>query len=148
MRRASLRLSLALLCLAGCGDEPRATASAAPVQGAPIRAAKKADPVPPEAAAIGDMDARSSAESAGDPPSAIAPVTAAPAPAGGTSASLPAASDDDYQEVDFDLLAGFECASYASSERPPRSEERRVGKEWRRRGGAYAYKSNDDTLER
>src|SRR5262245_19012685 len=125
MSRVPLLPSLALLLVAGCGDEPRAPSAAGPVQGAPIRA-KKPEPLPPEDATIGDTDAGPSGETGGDPPSAMAPVTAFPAPVGAAPASPAAvapASGDEYEEVDFDVLSGFECASYASSERPPIPEK-------------------------
>jgi hypothetical protein len=129
MRRLSLQLSLGLLCVAGCGDPAPPLAAADPVQGAPMRRPKKA-PMPPEAAAIGDMDTGRPGETSGEPPSAVAPVTKVPAPVGAASAAASAsasapqpAADDEYQEVDFDELSAFECASYASTERPPIPEK-------------------------
>jgi len=108
----------ALLFVAGCDERPHAPADTRPVQGAPLRSAK-ATPLPPEAAAIGDTDARLPGEANPEPPLAIAPVKPAPAPAPASADPVPAAGGDEYQEVDFELLAGFECASYASTERPP-----------------------------
>jgi hypothetical protein len=122
MSRGPLLL-LASLLAAGCGEGPPAATAKAPVQGAPIRA-KEPAPLPPEAASIGDTDAGRPGETGGGPPSAIAPVAAAPVPAPAPPASPAAtAKNEEYEEVDFDLLSGFECASYASSERPPIPEK-------------------------
>ena len=117
MRRAAVPL-IALLLVAGCDERPHAPADTRPVQGAPLRIAK-ATPLPAEAAAIGDTDARLPGEASPEPPLAIEPVKPAPAPAD----PAPAANGDEYQELDFELLAGFECASYASTERPPVPEK-------------------------
>jgi hypothetical protein len=122
MRRVSLLPSLALLLVAGCGDPVPPLAAAGPVQGAPMRGPKKA-PMPPEAAAIGDTDSGRPGETGGEAPSAVAPVATAPAPVGAAPAPAApapqAAAGDEFQEVDFDELSAFECASYASTERPP-----------------------------
>lgn len=124
MSRAPLLL-VASLVVAGCGDAASAPAVAAagPVQGAPLRPPKPT-PLPPEAATIGDTDSSPPADPAIAPPSATAPASATPAAAAAPAATpVAAASDDDYLEVDFDQLSGFECASYASTERPPIPEK-------------------------
>lgn len=138
MRLASL-LVLALLAAAGCGDAAPLTAAAGPVQGAPLRA-PKTESVPAELAAIGDVDTSPPGGTSADalppivpapaapaetPPPAPAPApaeTPSPAPAPAPVAAA-AASDDEFEEVDFDVLAAFECASYASTERPPIPEK-------------------------
>ena len=132
MRRASL-LFLALLAAAACDDAAPLTATAGPVQGAPLRAPKTA-PVAAEVTAIGDVDTTPPGETSADPLPPIVPESAAPAapvqpaetkPAAPAPAPTPAAaaSDGEFEEVDFDVLASFECATYASTERPPIPEK-------------------------
>jgi hypothetical protein len=127
MRRASL-LVLALLAAAGCDDAAHMTATAGPVQGAPLRAPKTARvpaSVPADVAAIGDVDTVPPGETSADPLPPIVPPPAKPAETKPAAAapSVPAAADGEFEEVDFDLLASFECASYASTERPPVPEK-------------------------